>query len=115
MADKVIWNTGDTITADKLNGSGVFIVPLTMGNTGYYTSETTAKEVADAVAAGCLIVAVESDTGEWGADVTQNICNTVTVELPETVSMTWWNPLVANSTTLTAEYPDGTFSDDGGK
>lgn len=116
MANKVLWDTGDTITADKLNGSGVFVVPLTAGEgAGDYTSTTTAKEVADALTAGCLIVAVDCDRGEAGIYVSQNVCAMAEMDASSNTVMIMWASPTGEPVSLTAEYPDGTFTSSGDK
>ena len=112
MADKVLWKTGDTITADKLNGSGVFIVSMTEDDQGAgYSSATTAKEVADAVTAGCFITGAVSYPDESGTYFVQFFCASVAIDLDaNTASIKWKNPMRTDPLTMTADYPDGTFS-----
>ena len=117
MADKVLWKTGDTITADKLNGSGVFMMPAEFDDEdAYVMPNVTAKQVVDALHAGAQLGVVthnvvdgreqwkfnsvfsaDYDSGDGSA--------TVTVMFAE----------AGENVTLIAEYPDGTFSSGGGK
>lgn len=71
MAEKVLWKTGDTITADKLNASGVYVILLEEvedGDTVKTTSTATSGEVFAALEAGKLVVGImhwrDSETEE---------------------------------------------------
>lgn len=108
MADKVLWKTGDTITADKLNGSGIYSIPTGGTFEEITTPGTTAKDVLDAAKAGkviCLLVYHED-----GANVYYS-CNFIEHVTKEgtTVSMGY------GETEFSAAYPDGIFTSSGGK
>ena len=108
MADKVLWKTGDTITADKLNGSGIYSIPTGGTFEEKTTPGTTAKDVLDAAKAGKLICLL--DYNEDGANVYYS-CNFIEYVTKEetTVSMGY------GETELSATYPDGIFTGSGGK
>lgn len=108
MADKVFWKTGDTITADKLNGSGIYSIPTGGTHEEITTPGTTAKDVLDAAKAGKLICLL--DYHEDGANVYYS-CNFI-----EYVSKKGTNvSMIYGQTEFTATYPDGIFTNSGGK
>lgn len=108
MADKVIWNTGDTITADKLNGSGIYSIPTGGTFEEMTTPGTTAKDVLDAAKAGKLICLLNYN--EDGANAYYGCTFVEFVNKKETtVSMGY------GETEFTATYPDGIFTSSGGK
>lgn len=107
MADKVLWKTGDTITADKLNGSGIYSIPTGGTSEEITTPGTTAKDVLDAAKAGKLICLLHYEDGEdpcYGCDVVEFVSKKET-----TVHMGY------GETEFTATYPDGIFTSSGGK
>lgn len=108
MADKVLWKTGDTITADKLNGSGIYSIPTGGTFEERTTPGTTAKDVIDAAKAGKLICLL--DYNEDGANASYS-CDFIEYVSKEetTVSMGY------GETEFSATYPDGIFSSSGGK
>lgn len=112
MADKVIWKTGDTITADKLNGSGIYSIPTGGTFEEQTTPETTAKDVLNAAKAGKLICIL--DYNEWeeeGEEYVGYSCNVVEFvdKIGTAVSMGY------GEKEFTATYPDGIFTSSGGK
>lgn len=107
MADKVFWKTGDTITADKLNGSGIYSIPTGGTSEGITTPGTTAKDVLDAAKAGKLICLLRYEDGE-DPYYACNVVDTVSKE-ETTVHMSY------GQTEFTATYPDGIFTNSGGK
>lgn len=107
MADKVLWKTGDTITADKLNSSGIYSIPFGGTFEEITTPGTTAKDVLDAAKAGKLICLIRYEDGE---DPYYNciVVDTVTKE-GTTVYMDY------GQAQMEATYPDGIFTGVGGK
>lgn len=108
MADKVIWKTGDTITADKLNGSGIYSIPVVTTDDTQTTPGTTAKDVLDAAKAGKVICIINYEEDEYGVSYGCDVMNYVT-KAGTTVSMGY------GMTEFTATYPDGIFTNSGGK
>lgn len=111
MADKVLWKTGDTITADKLNGSSVFLMPVEFDEKdAYVMPDLTAKQVVDALNAGAQLEAVGHgvvDGSERWLFYAVTSAAYETSSSPATVTV-----VITNSdevVTLTAEYPNGTF------
>lgn len=107
MADKVLWKTGDTITADKLNGSGIYSIPLAGTAEEITTPGTTAKDVLDAAKAGkfiCLLRYVDGENPYYSCNVVEIVSKEET-----TVYMTY------GQAEFTATYPDGIFTNSGGK
>lgn len=113
MIDKVLWKTGDTITADKLNGSGVFVLPVEYDDStdDMTMPNVTAKQIIDSLQAGAYPVGLAHGSVEgvqaWRT-VTISDCAFITQSTPATVSVT----LNAGKgpKEVQAEYPDGTFS-----
>ena len=108
MADKVLWKTGDTITADKLNGSGIYSIPTGGTFEEVTTPGTTAKDVLDAAKAGKVICLLNYEEDENGVHYDCNIVEFVT-KAETTVSMGY------GKTEFSATYPDGIFTGSGGK
>lgn len=108
MADKVIWKTGDTITADKLNGSGIYSIPTGGTHEEITTPGTTAKDVLDAAKAGKSICILNYEEDGENAHYTCNFVEYVNKE-ETTVHM------IYGQTEFTATYPDGIFTGAGGK
>ena len=113
MADKVIWNTGDTITADKLNGSGVFILPVEIDDStdDMTMPNVTAKQLVDGLQAGAYpvgIAHVTSGSVEGWCTVTISQCIFNNGLTPAIVGVTLTGG--GATTEVQAEYPDGTFS-----
>lgn len=103
MANKVLWNTGDTITADKLNGSGIYSIP-TGGTFGEITTPgTTAKDVLDAAKAGKLICLLNYEEDGENAYYTCNVVDTVRKD-ETTVYM------IYGQKEYSATYSDGIFT-----
>lgn len=112
MADKVLWKTGDTITADKLNGSGVFILPVKIDEStdGMTMPNVTARQIIDGLQAGAYPVGLShgvSEGAEGWFNVTISRCIYNPGVTPATVNVV----LTLNDVTsqVQAEYPDGTF------
>ena len=69
--EPTVWQTGDTVTAEKLNkleqgvtnaGGGVFIIPITSTEDGHditYSTTVTVGEIATALTNGKLCVCVD--------------------------------------------------------
>lgn len=112
MADKVLWKTGDTITADKLNGSGIYAFPVVTTDDTQTTPGTTAKDVLDAAKAGKLICILNYEEGEEeGEAYVAYRCDVV-----DHVEKTGTNVYMGyGQTEFTATYPDGIFTSSGGK
>jgi len=117
MADKVLWKTGDTITADKLNGSGVFVMPGEYDAQDAITMpDVTAKQVVDALRAGAqleiVIQGTSSGLEQWFFLPVSSV-NYNSGASPATVTVVFAE--AGENVTLIAEYPDGTFASGGGK
>ena len=108
MANKVLWKTGDTITADKLNGSGIYSIPLSGTDEEMTTPPTTAKDVLDAAETGKLICIVfyqeNGEDGSYGYRIIDRVVKQGTTVYMED-----------GQNRLTATYPDGTFSSGDGE
>lgn len=64
---KTNWQTGDVVTADKLNAMQYAVVPLTYDQqSGTTHMEVTAKELHEALMSGMVVFGAESDSGDWG-------------------------------------------------
>lgn len=64
---KTNWQTGDVVTAEKLNAMQYAVVPLTYNQqSGTTRMEVTAKELHEALMSGVIVFGVESDSGDWG-------------------------------------------------
>lgn len=117
MADKVIWKTGDTITADKLNGSGVFVMPAEFDEEDALSMpDVTAKQAVDALQAGAQLGVVAHsvvDGREQWFFYLVSSANYDSSDSPATVTVVFAD--AGEAVTLTADYPDGTFSTGGGK
>lgn len=118
MADKVLWKTGDTITADKLNGSGVFVLPVEVDEStdDMTMPNVTAKQIVDGLQAGAYPVGL-AHGGVEGVEtwrtVTISECAFTAESTPATVFVTLKDG--DEKKDLQAEYPDGTFSGEGGE
>lgn len=115
MAYKILWKTGDTITADKLNGSSVFLMPVEFDeNDAYVMPDVTAKQVVDALQAGAqpgvVTHAVNGGREQWNFNYIFFASYDSSVS-PATVTVVFTDS--GKSVELNAEYPDGTFSQDG--
>lgn len=108
MADKVLWKTGDTITADKLNGSGIYSIPTGGTFEEITTPGTTAKDVLDAAKAGKLICILNYKEDEEDVNYWCTVIDSVTKE-GMTVYMDY------GQAQMVATYPDGIFTGSGGK